>query len=175
MERHPTSHRTTVIVAISTLGQEMKIMMSKRTRSRLGFALALVLVVGGTSLSVQGEQPGDLKTFMRQKLNLSQKVLEGLTLENYALVAENARAMTELSQNARWRVSPNINYLRLSAEFQDLADELARKAKEKNLDGMSLAYVRLTLNCVKCHEYTRDNRLTRLDPPVRDIWRIAER
>jgi hypothetical protein len=153
----------------------MKIMISNLTRSRLGLALALVLAVGGTSFPVQGNQQGDLKTFMRQKLEHSQKLLEGLTLENYGLVAENARALKELSQDARWRVSPNINYLRLSAEFQDLADELARKAKEKNLDGMSLAYVRLTLNCVKCHEYTRDNRLTQLDPPVRDIWRIAER
>ena len=150
-------------------------MMSNLTRSRPGVALALVLAVGGTSFPVQGNQQGDLKAFMRQKLEHSQKLLEGLTLENYGLVAENARALKELSQDARWRVSPNINYLRLSAEFQDLADELARKAKEKNLDGMSLAYVRLTLNCVKCHEYTRDNRLTRLDPPVRDIWRIAER
>jgi hypothetical protein len=153
----------------------MKIMMSKLMRSRLGFALALVLAAGGTSFSVQGEQQGDIRAFMRQKLEHSQKLLEGLTLEDYGLVAENARALKELSQDTRWRVSPNVNYLRLSAEFQDLADELARKAKEKNLDGMSLAYVRLTLNCVKCHEYTRDNRLTRLGPPASDTWRIAAR
>jgi hypothetical protein len=103
---------------------------------------------------------------MRQKLDHSQKVLEGLTLENYALVAENARALKELSEDARWRVSPNINYLRLSAEFQDLAQEVAEKAKQKNLDGATLAYVRMTVNCVKCHEYTRENRITRLDSRV---------
>jgi hypothetical protein len=124
----------------------------------------LVVVLGGLALHVHGAQQGDLKTFMRQKLVHSQKVLEGLTLEDYALVAENARAMMELSQDTRWRVSPNVNYLRMSAEFQDLAEELARKAKEKNLDGATLAYVRLTMNCVKCHEFTRDNRITRLDP-----------
>jgi hypothetical protein len=134
------------------------------TRIRLGFAFLLVLAVGGTSLRVRGEQQGDVKAFMRQKLNQSQKVIEGLTLENYALVSESARALKELSQDTRWRVSPDVNYLRLSAEFQDLADELAQKAKERNLDGATLAYVRLTLNCVKCHQYTRDNRLTRLDP-----------
>jgi hypothetical protein len=124
----------------------------------------LVLVAGGISLRVQGESQGNLKAFMRQKLDRSQRVLEGLTLEDYALVTENARAMKELSQDTRWRVSPDVNYLRMSAEFQDLADELAQKAKERNLDGATLAYVRLTMNCVKCHEYTRDKRITRRDP-----------
>jgi hypothetical protein len=140
--------------------------MSKLTRSHLGFALALVLAAGGTSLCVQGEQQGDLHTFMRQKLDHAQKVLEGLSLENYALVADHATALRELSQDTRWRVSPDVNYLRLSAEFQDLADELARKAKQKNLDGATLAYLKLTMSCVKCHQYTRDNRVTWLDPRV---------
>jgi len=144
-------------------------MGSVLTRSGLGTALLFALVVGGASLRVQGEQPGDLKKFMRQKLDHSQKVLEGLTVENYALVAENARALKELSEDARWRVSPNINYLRLSAEFQDLAQEVAEKAKQKNLDGATLAYVRMTVNCVKCHEYTRENRITRLDSRVPSI------
>ena len=141
-------------------------MGSVLTRSGLGAALLFALVVGGASLRVQGEQSGDLKRFMRQKLEHSQKVLEGLTLENYALVADNARALKELSEDARWRVSPNINYLRLSAEFQDLAQEVTEKAKQKNLDGATLAYVRMTVNCVKCHEYTRENRITRLDSRV---------
>jgi hypothetical protein len=135
-------------------------MALKVTRRGLGFSIVLLLLIGAVALRAQGKQQGDLKTFMRQKLVHSQRVLEGLTLEEYSLVAENAKAMKELSEDTRWRVSPDINYLRLSAEFQDLADELAQKAKEKNLDGATLAYVRMTLNCVKCHEYTRDNRIT---------------
>lgn len=133
------------------------------TGSRLAFVSVLVVVAGATVFHVQGAQQGDIRTFMRQKLDHSQRALEGLTLENYAMVAGSARAMKELSLDTRWRVSPDVNYLRLSAEFQDLADELAQKAKEKNLDGATLAYVRLTMNCVKCHEYTRDKRITRLD------------
>ena len=132
----------------------------------------VALVLGGACLRVQGEQPGDLKRFMRQKLDHSQKVLEGLTLENYALVAENARALKELSEDTRWRVSPNVNYLRMSAEFQDLAGEVVEKAKQKNLDGATLAYVRMTVHCVKCHEFTRENRITRLDsgdPYIRSL------
>jgi hypothetical protein len=47
---------------------------------------------------------------------IGREVLEGLTLENEALVAENARAMRELSQDARRRVLPNVNDLRRIAE-----------------------------------------------------------
>jgi hypothetical protein len=54
----------------------------------------------------------------------------------------------------------------MSAEFQDLAGEAAEKAKQKNLDGATLASVRMTIHCVKCHEYTRENRITYLDSRV---------
>jgi hypothetical protein len=30
-----------------------------------------------------------------------------------------------------------------------------RKAKDKNIDGATLAYLRLTMNCVNCHKYVR--------------------
>ena len=79
--------------------------------------------------------------------------------------------MRELSEDARWRVSPNANYLRLSAEFQDVAGELAAKAKERNLDGATLAYVKLTMNCVKCHRLVRDERLISLRPGEADRGR----
>ena len=131
----------------------------------IGLALAtVVLFQAGTAWRAHGQVEGNLRPFMRQKLEYSQKILEGLTVEDYAMIAQGARALRELSQDARWRVSPNINYLRMSSEFQDLADELAEKAKQRNLDGASLAYVRMTLNCVKCHQYTRDNRLTLRGP-----------
>ena len=40
-------------------------------------------------------------------------------------------------------------------EFQRLSDEMDRKAKEKTIDGATLAYLRLTMNCVNCHKYVR--------------------
>jgi hypothetical protein len=84
------------------------------------------------------------------------------------MIANNARAMRQLSEDARWQVSPKINYLRLSAEFRDLADELAAKAKGRNLDGATLAYVKLTMNCIKCHQLVRQERLVRLGPGEAD-------
>jgi hypothetical protein len=47
----------------------------------------------------------------RRLLREGKNVLEGLAVEDFALIAKNARAMRELSEDARWRVSPNINYI----------------------------------------------------------------
>jgi hypothetical protein len=95
---------------------------------------------------------------MRTKLEYSQKALEGLTLENYDTIATSARALRLLSQAAEWEV-PTIpsapDYVTYTREFQLLTDEMAAKAREKNIDGATLAYLRLTMNCVNCHKYVR--------------------
>lgn len=96
--------------------------------------------------------------FMRQKLEFSKKVLEGLTLENFDAIATNARALKRLSEAAEWEVPtiPNVNeYIVQTTEFQKAADELRQKARDKNLDGATLAYLRLTMNCVNCHRFVR--------------------
>ena len=48
-----------------------------------------------------------------------------------------------------------------SEEFQRVTLTMAKLAGEKNLDGAALAYVDLTLNCVKCHKHVREVRMTR--------------
>jgi hypothetical protein len=123
--------------------------------------LVALCAVGLVSLPMVGLGQGDkaVRQFMRQKLEHSQKVLEGLTREDYTLIATNARAMKALSEDAQWKVSPNIKYVRMSTEFQNLADELAQNAKQRNLDGATLTYVKLTINCIECHKLVRDERL----------------
>ena len=96
--------------------------------------------------------------FMRMKLEYSKSVLEGLTLENYETIIKNAKALKKLSEAAEWEVPtiPNAtDYVVFTSEFQRLTDEMAHKAKDKNIDGATLAYLRLTMNCVNCHKYVR--------------------
>jgi hypothetical protein len=119
-------------------------------------ALALASAV----LAVQGaeQKPRSRAEFMRTKLEYSKKVLEGLTLEDYDAIAKGAKALRLLSQAAEWEVPtiPNAtDYVSLTREFQLLTDEMALKASQKNIDGATLAYLRLTMNCVNCHKYVR--------------------
>ena len=84
----------------------------------------------------------------------------------YDLIAKNATSLRELSEDARWKVSPDTHYFRLGADFQMIADELAEKARQKNLDGATLAYLELTMSCVKCHKLVRDKRLVSATDPM---------
>lgn len=95
--------------------------------------------------------------FMRLKLDYAKGVLEGLALERMDDIAKNAKSLKEMSAAAQWEVPtvPSAEYLTHTAEFQRIAAELARQAEARNLEGATLAYVRLTVNCVDCHKAAR--------------------
>jgi hypothetical protein len=95
---------------------------------------------------------------MRQKLEFSGRILDGLSRVDYPQIAKNAKALKALSSAAQWEetgIEDANRYARLSFLFQDLTDELASKAQDKNLDGATLVYTQLVTNCVKCHGYVR--------------------
>jgi hypothetical protein len=127
-------------------------------RAVIGLVLAAAVVGVGASRGM-GQNKGRLSGFMRPKLEHSKAVLEGLALEKFGMIAKNAQALKDLSEAAEWRVSPTAAYLRYSGEFQRLADELIANAKEKDIDGATLAYVQLTINCVNCHKYVREKNI----------------
>lgn len=139
------------------------------TSSRVFVGFAAILVAGALAAAAvvtpapgqdHPKQPSKRSVFMRQKLELSKHVLEGLAREDFDLIEKNAKAIKALSQAAEWE-DPKIphpeQYLPYTAEFQRLATELAKKAKAKNIDGATLAYVQLTVNCVNCHKYVRES------------------
>jgi hypothetical protein len=127
-------------------------------RATLWFSAAAVVAGALLLRSAAAEQKPGLSQFMRPKLTHSQRLLEGLSLENYELIAREARALRTLSETADWQVLPSIEYVRYSADFQRLCNEMIRHANGKNLDGASLAYLQLTLNCIECHKHVRQYR-----------------
>ncbi len=122
----------------------------------IGVALAVVLLGVGVAMHAADERPNQVRDFMRPKLAHSQKLLEGLTLENFDMIAKSARALSLLSQESQWRVLQTPDYLHESQEFRRKADRLTTAARERNLDGATLAFMELTLTCVQCHKHVRD-------------------
>src|SRR5271165_2880605 len=122
-------------------------------------ALASLPFVSALSTGRASQQKNQNRSeFMRRKLEYSKNVLEGLSLEQYDLIEKNAKALKVLSQAAEWEVPmiPNAtDYVAMTSEFQRYADELVRCAKQSNIDGATLAYVKLTMNCVQCHKFVR--------------------
>jgi hypothetical protein len=111
--------------------------------------------------ATRAEQPTAKRTraeFMRQKLGFSKDALEGLALEQFALIEKSGKALKRLSEAAEWEVGtiPNFtDYVAMTTEFQRYADDLIKQAKQKNIDGATLAYLKLTTSCVQCHKFVR--------------------
>ena len=132
--------------------------MSKTGRlSQAAVLLGTFILLGAAvAMYAADERPNQVREFMRPKLLHSQKVLEGLTLANFDLIAKNAQDLSLLSQESGFRVLQTPDYLHEAQEFRRIADRLTTAARDKNLDGATLAYMELTLTCVQCHKHVRD-------------------
>ena len=126
----------------------------------IGIALVVISVAGVWVATSQSAAPrvNDVQAFMQAKLEDSKKVLEGLTTEDFDLIVKNSQAMSLLSEDAAWQVLQTPEYVERSAEFRRTADRLTAAGKKKNMDGAALAYVELTMKCIDCHKYVRDQR-----------------
>jgi cytochrome c556 len=131
----------------------------------LGAAL-LLATIGLTAALGQAKRGRATKEFMRDKMQEAQKVLEGLALEDFGLIETKARHLSAMSQEAPWQVFENPDYAQHSASFRREADALARAAKNKNIDAATLAYMRLTMNCVDCHKFVRGKLVAQNEPSV---------
>lgn len=132
----------------------------KDSASRLLVILALFIasVLALNSYGQDALKPNKRAEFMRLKLDYSKKILEGLVKEDFDAIADGARKLKRLSMAAEWEVPtiPNVQeYLPLTTDFQRIADDLQKSARAKNLDSATLAYTRMTINCVDCHKYVR--------------------
>ena len=103
-----------------------------------------------------GLAPDRVAGFMRAKLAHSADVLEGLSLADYDLIAKGAQELSLVSQDSSWQVLQTEDYARQSAEFRRACDRLQRAAQEENLDASLLAWMDVTMKCVQCHRYVRD-------------------
>jgi len=97
-----------------------------------------------------------LKAFMRKKLEASQSVLEGLAVEDFDLIERGARQLRATSVAAEFMVINDPLYAESAADFTKIVDKLVKAAKEKRLDGSTLAYLDMTMSCVECHKYVRN-------------------
>jgi hypothetical protein len=142
-------------------------------KSNILSALIVLLTLISTAAAVTAQEqstdtpPDKVSKFMRAKLVHSQKLLEALALEDFAQLAKHSQDLKLLSQESNWNVLQTEQYLLHSEDFRRRADALTQAAKKKNLDGASLAYVELTLNCVQCHKHLRDVR-GQHEPPKRE-------
>ena len=74
-------------------------------------------------------------------------------------MALDARELKLIGETTLMKISPNVEYVRFSTEFGAVVEELGRRAKAHDLNGATLSFIRLTMNCVECHKHVRDKNL----------------
>jgi hypothetical protein len=96
------------------------------------------------------------QTVMQRKLSHAQKTLEGLAMADFTKVASGADGLMLCVQEASWKAVSTPKYEVYSNDMIRSLESMKKAAKAKNVDAAALAYVDLTLTCVKCHTYVRE-------------------
>jgi hypothetical protein len=126
-------------------------------------ATLATLMLIAAPLTVQPTRGGDdqdkeqkSSIWMKQKLSASQNILAGLTKGDFEAIDKNAQSMlvVEYLEKALRADTPGYNMKLKDFEYANKALSLA--AREKNIDGATIAYIQLTLSCVHCHKLVRD-------------------
>lgn len=97
-----------------------------------------------------------LSGFMHAKLDASNRILEGLVIDNMKKVKSGADALLQMSDAEQWRASNDMLYLQHSRTFRESVTALQEKAGRGSVDGVALAWMDVTLNCIRCHEWVRN-------------------
>ncbi len=126
----------------------------------IGTTIFLVFGSAAVIFGFQDQQPTqkDVSKFMARKLDDSRAIVAGLATENYELIGKSAQDLMLLSHEADWNVIQGQQYLRMSNDFRGSAERLRDTAHRKNIDGATLAFFEVTMNCVRCHKYVRESK-----------------
>ena len=122
------------------------------------------LMLAGSVEAQDAPQEDKMKLFMRAKLEHSQDVLEALTIEDFKGIQKAAQELSLLSRATQWQVLQTPEYATRSSEFRREVEGLRNAAEKENLDGATLAFVKVTMNCVECHKYVRGIRQAHWQP-----------
>ncbi len=150
----------TVLVVVFSLSLEFN--SSFAGQDEKGVAKAPPTIGEGSADKKDDPDP-TLKKFMRQKLHASNQILEGLCTEDLQMVAEGSQTLMKMSGEEKWRVSNDIMYRRYSTEFMHAVEELQKEAEDNDMNGTSMAWVNVTMKCLKCHEWVRNTILVDSD------------
>lgn len=125
-------------------------------------ASILCFLIGSSTPAPTLAQNSPVNKLMLEKLQCSQKLLEGIAISDFAKISANAEKLIQLSNTEEWLVLKTPRYEMHSNEFRRTAEALIQKSKAKSIDGVTLAFFEMTMSCVRCHQYVREVREARL-------------
>ena len=125
--------------------------------------VALIIVSAVLGLGAGSDQLRPVNRLMRDKLGISQKILEAVVTSDWAALEKGSGDLQRLVDDPRWVVLGLPEYGRHSTEFRTAVVNLHTAAARRDLEATPQAYVAVTLQCVACHRYLARARIARTD------------
>lgn len=126
---------------------------------RLFFAVVLATTsFCDRGYSADSKAPSTVQVLMQQKLESAHGLLEGIVREDFALIQTHADQLKNISKATTWHKPDSGLFLSYAKSFQNAADYMVEQTKVKNLEGVAMGYVRITMECMQCHNYVRAGR-----------------
>lgn len=119
----------------------------------VGTLIGTVVATCGMQEQEQIEQT--TSKFMRRKLDYVRDIVTGLSVEDYNQIKRASQDLMLLSHETDWKVLTTPEYMKASSDFRETVARLRQAGEQKNLDGATIAYFEVTLNCVRCHKQLR--------------------
>lgn len=96
-----------------------------------------------------------VQILMREKLESAHAILDGLALEDFAKIEIHAERLKNISRATTWYRADTPDFQTHAKSFQNSAEFLVEQAHAKNLEGVAMGYIRITLDCMQCHNAVR--------------------
>jgi hypothetical protein len=93
--------------------------------------------------------------FMQSKKAHMADLFDGVLNKDFGKAAEKAKVLMMLSRASTWHQIDSEEYQRHSNLFQEALRFFIEKAEAKNVEGVSIGYVRLSMSCMHCHHEVR--------------------
>ena len=96
-----------------------------------------------------------MSTWMERKLGYSQAIFKALATGDLETVRLNAAQMNLVGKVEGFARMKNRPYQAQLHTFDRISHEIALQADKGNIEGATLAFNQLTVNCVQCHKLLR--------------------
>lgn len=102
-----------------------------------------------------GQTQTDRQQFMRGKLAMVNKIVEGIATDDFELIEKGGMELVALAESADWKSSKDPYYHQYSANFEHATRGLIEAAKAKSVEKATFAYMHVTISCTACHQHVR--------------------
>lgn len=121
-----------------------------------GWTMGLLIAQDSKKDSTK-DQP--LNKMMEEKLEVSKRLLGAVAQNNFAKAEANAEELTRISIELGKRYPKNEQFQEFGKEYRNELQGLLKAVRKQNTEGMTFAYVKVTMSCFNCHTYVRETRM----------------